>query len=250
MTATFIARPPRNGLRVRKEGDTVVAHLLDDSDLGYAALALFIPVARTRPDGPLQVLTGKDASKTFPSDTLRQHAIAVELPKPDRDDVRDPTRTGSYIVSFELAPHFQADSFLALLVYFSRLPTNFAETQNSDPFDYVQSVYVAFAAQPETERSADLAGPALDKRDLAPGVISALAANASNDAVTFALSSCLYPCDILDHMPRGRGEVEGPADEALLRLGRVLDGLHKPDPRAGIPELFIMAGDQVYVDAT
>jgi cholesterol oxidase len=64
--------------------------------------------------------------------------------------------------------------------------------------------------------------------------------------VTFALASCLYPCDILDHMPDDEEARWGPADCSLLALGALID------QRAGdrIPTLLVLAGDQVYVDAT
>jgi hypothetical protein len=63
-------------------------------------------------------------------------------------------------------------------------------------------------------------------------------------AVTFAHASCHFPSDILDHMPDEEHAVWGPADASLLRLGRILDSHEEA------PTLLLLAGDQVYVDAT
>ena len=62
--------------------------------------------------------------------------------------------------------------------------------------------------------------------------------------LTFALASCQYPSDFLDRMPEGEHATWGPADASLLALGRLMD---QADNR---PTLLLLAGDQVYVDAT
>jgi PhoD-like phosphatase len=61
--------------------------------------------------------------------------------------------------------------------------------------------------------------------------------------VTFALGSCLYPNDILNHMPAAEDATLGPADASLLTLGEQLG----QDDR---PTLLLLAGDQIYADAT
>lgn len=61
--------------------------------------------------------------------------------------------------------------------------------------------------------------------------------------VTFAHASCQYPSGILDHMPDDEHALWGPADSSLLRLGEVLQG-------NDAPTLLLLAGDQIYVDAT
>ncbi|VIO73308.1 Cholesterol oxidase [Bradyrhizobium ivorense] len=61
--------------------------------------------------------------------------------------------------------------------------------------------------------------------------------------VTFAVASCLYPSDILNHMPAAEQIPRGPADASLLALS---DMLGKSDS----PSLLLLAGDQIYVDAT
>ena len=74
--------------------------------------------------------------------------------------------------------------------------------------------------------------PDLSQGDLAP-----------QQRVTFALGSCLYPNDILNHMPAEEDATSGVADASLLKLGQRLGDT---DP----PTLLLLAGDQIYADAT
>jgi hypothetical protein len=57
-----------------------------------------------------------------------------------------------------------------------------------------------------------------------------------------ALASCLYPSDMLDYMPDAEDATRGPADASLLALSDLVG--------AGGPSLLLLAGDQVYIDAT
>jgi PhoD-like phosphatase len=61
--------------------------------------------------------------------------------------------------------------------------------------------------------------------------------------VTFAVASCQFPSDFLDHMPWDEHAARGPADGSLLHLS---DLLGKGDS----PTLLLLAGDQIYVDST
>jgi hypothetical protein len=61
--------------------------------------------------------------------------------------------------------------------------------------------------------------------------------------ITFAHASCHFPSDFLDHMPDEEGAEVGPADASLLRLAEILD-------TEEAPTLLLLAGDQIYVDAT
>jgi phosphodiesterase/alkaline phosphatase D-like protein len=74
--------------------------------------------------------------------------------------------------------------------------------------------------------------PDLSQGDLAP-----------QQRVTFALGSCLFPNDILNHMPAEEDATSGVADASLLNLGQRLGDT---DP----PTLLLLAGDQIYADAT
>lgn len=89
-----------------------------------------------------------------------------------------------------------------------------------------------------------------DARTLAGGLIRRCPpSNALNmpvstyNTVTLVLGSCHFPHDVLDRMPQINNPEDGPADVSMLALARVLDAVHTPT-------LLLLAGDQVYVDAT
>ena len=63
------------------------------------------------------------------------------------------------------------------------------------------------------------------------------------EKVTFALASCQYPSDILNAMPNGADATPGPADRSLLSLSSRLG-------QRDLPTLLLLAGDQIYTDAT
>lgn len=66
------------------------------------------------------------------------------------------------------------------------------------------------------------------------------------DTVVFALASCQYPADMTDGAPGDHGGPEAPASASLLRLSRLLT----PNLEGKSPSLLVLAGDQVYIDAT
>jgi hypothetical protein len=107
------------------------------------------------------------------------------------------------------------------------------------------------AAPDEMDAAAAAIGEALDHCDFASlrgGVIAGKLPDASGerenpDCVTFALASCQFPSDILDRMPAGEDARPGPADASLLALAGLMDTQEAPS-------LLLLAGDQVYVDAT
>jgi PhoD-like phosphatase len=66
------------------------------------------------------------------------------------------------------------------------------------------------------------------------------------DKVVFALASCQYPADMTDGAPGDHGGPEGPASASLVRLAALLT----PNVPGKSPSLLLLAGDQIYVDAT
>ena len=78
----------------------------------------------------------------------------------------------------------------------------------------------------------------------------AAVAPAAAQPFTFALASCQYPAGLVDGTPQdwvpGGSRLLGPADASMLRLARRLDDLAYP----GRPSLLVLAGDQIYADAT
>ena len=71
---------------------------------------------------------------------------------------------------------------------------------------------------------------------------------------SFALASCQYPGDILDRTPPGtpeRSAPAGPCDASYLRLLDRLEGRRASgEARRAIPQFLVLAGDQIYADAT
>ena len=73
---------------------------------------------------------------------------------------------------------------------------------------------------------------------------------------SFALASCQYPGGMLDRTPPGatRDAPAGPSDASYLRLLAVLEGKRaagaQDNPPLPVPEFLVLAGDQVYADAT
>ena len=74
---------------------------------------------------------------------------------------------------------------------------------------------------------------------------------------SFALASCQYPGDILDRTPPGtpeRSAPAGPSDASYLRLLDLLEGRRGASSNGetppAIPQFLVLAGDQIYADAT
>jgi len=84
----------------------------------------------------------------------------------------------------------------------------------------------------------------------APVALAATAEPAADQPFTIALASCQYPAGLVDGTPQdwvpGGSRLQGPADASMLRLARRLDDLADP----GRPSLLVLAGDQIYADAT
>jgi len=68
----------------------------------------------------------------------------------------------------------------------------------------------------------------------------------AGDTVVFALASCQYPADLTDGAPGDHAAPYAPASASLLRLSELLT----PNVAGESPSLLVLAGDQVYVDAT
>ena len=64
----------------------------------------------------------------------------------------------------------------------------------------------------------------------------------------FALASCHYPGGLFDRTPPGAAgdPLPGPSDASYMRLLKVLEGRRGDQ----VPEFLILAGDQIYADAT
>jgi cholesterol oxidase len=257
----LIAAPPSQGIRVRNasprgEGPTSV-HVIDDGSRGYPSYGLLVAVERRGeryvPSSSGSAVSPHPLGGSVFCVEIHDHAPPYPINVPQGRWPSGGSATLVLLVYFEVIDAGQA--------------TLAADASDARARAHAESVHLRGAPLP-----ADEIGPAspmwlavigaVDKLlgrtradDLDFGRIEGAPAERSEPrskergvapAVSFALMSCQYPCDILDHMPAGTVETPGPADASLLKLGKLLDGT----PGAPSPTLLLMAGDQVYIDAT
>ena len=236
---SIVAEPPAQGIRVERSaaGDTSII-VVDHGARGYPWHALVVVVDEI--DRRLQV--SGDPDVPLPDRLFAASAQASVGAKEAPYDLR------------VAAPDWPANGtqLLVVLLYFDVIERGQAadtpralalKKQTALPRDDPNWPLVSDAVKRLLdENSADAlrAGLIADTR-------ATRSRQKSSQATTFALMSCQYPCDILDHMPAGENDARGPADASLLRLGDLLAGR---DGGEDIPTLLLMAGDQIYVDAT
>ena len=237
----IIAVPPAQGVRVRRGASgaaQTIVQVCDDGGRGYPWGAIFLPVEH---------VDGRASLKSSDSNGCWRHRLWTV-----KKWVKVKASDGTYLLTVDDWPK-GADQVLLLLLYFQAIGRGPMDpTPNADQFDLKEdSRYWGEVAQAvETSLLKTYSW-----EELRGGLIRDSAANSAQPApqskeappVTFALASCLYPCDILDHMPAGAQDRPGPADASLLRLGELLAN---PNPGTARPTLFLMAGDQIYADAT
>ncbi|MBZ9810310.1 MULTISPECIES: alkaline phosphatase D family protein [unclassified Mesorhizobium] len=248
----FEARAPVFGVRVGIEAGKILVQAADSGGRGLPHAALIVPVYAK--GDRLHMI---DPPATSPGDekgqrdgSLHDSLLPYYIEQP----------ASPYVFEVPLHKWPEAQQVLVLLLYvqaqgiggLARLPKlpDAAESASEIPDKGLHAEYaVKRAAEAiryalETDTLDDLRGglilgrPGRSHRSYrhksAIGTVSNL---------SFALASCQYPSDFLDHMPDGQHATRGPADASLLALG---DLLGKP----GAPTLLLLAGDQVYVDAT
>ena len=231
----LIAAPPSQGIRVRNasprgEGPTSV-HVIDDGSRGYPSYGLLVAVER-RGERYVPSSSGSAVSPHPLGDSvfcveIHDHAPPYPINVPQGRWPSGGSATLVLLVYFEVIDAGQA--------------TIAADASDARARAHAESVHLRGAPLP-----ADEIGPgspmwlavigAVDKLlgrtradDLDFGRIEGAPAERSEPrskergvapAVSFALMSCQYPCDILDHMPAGTVETPGPADASLLKLGK------------------------------
>jgi cholesterol oxidase len=198
--------------------------------------ALVVPVTR---QGALLVPLHRNGSTNMPTDRQDLKHIGICVGKAVRIRKRKRGRKGLYFFEVPIAawPH-HASEVLVLLLY------NQAEGIGGNPRQpgriIVASSLLAKALSEALtyDTISDLRG------GLIRGSLPVPPDNlAPHQRVTFALGSCLYPNDILNHMPAAEDATWGLADASLLKLGQQMAEI---DP----PTLLLLAGDQIYADAT
>jgi cholesterol oxidase len=229
---------PAFGVRVRlfKQVGKIRIQACDSSGRGPPLRALIIPVKRQRSGFTLD---SKSSGSVIPNSYRHLHRDGVRMCKPI--ELRSRKREDNWPWFFEM-PYgswpSHASAVLVLLLYdqaegiggSSRPPR-----EKLNDCDQVKSPVARAICEALTYDTID---------DLRGGlIIGSLTEEVFQKRVTFALASCQYPSDILNHMPTAEDAPVGVADASLLRLSNLLG---KQDS----PSLLLLAGDQIYTDAT
>lgn len=262
---SLTANTPSLGVRLWVEDDKVCLQIASEGGRGPARLVVLLPVRRPAPatlecDIDLKRFLGDEA----PALALRglHFRSASTLPTPftrrfDGGQWRCLSGGGPWVLVLMMydLPGFPAvagsepataDYVAAMQAFFADLPVVSRLVRGLvwlDPLDMPDSVSTAPA-------DGEIACcPALPE---APAALAALAASvaAQPQPFTFALASCQYPAGLVDGTPQdwvaGGSRLPGPADASMLRLARRLDDPAGPNR----PSLLVLAGDQIYADAT
>lgn len=238
--STFQAVAPAYGVRLRvlKYPGKIRILASDSPGRGRPRCALVVPVAQ---NGDRLVPLHLSGSRAMPTDVNGLRAVGVCIGKPVRIRKRRRRRLGPYFfdVPFSSWPR-HAPEVLVLLLY--NQPDGIGGNPRQ-PDRMVQSKSRLTNALSEAltyDTISDLRGGLIRGASSDPASLDDVA---TPPRVTFALGSCLYPNDILNHMPAAESATSGVADAALLKLGQRL-GESAP------PTLLLLAGDQIYADAT
>ena len=235
--SNYQAVVPAFGVNARiLERDAKVRLQVYDSDgRGGPLAALVVPVKRQ--GDRLVMASNGTSSEPTTHNSLREAGVCIAEPLADRKWKLDGDFPAFFEVPLDRWPSHTTE-VLVLLLYDqaegvggrARPPARMINADDQEKSPMARAIAEAL--------SYDSLG------DLQSGLISgAVAYPRPQDRVNFALGSCLYPSDIANHMPVDVDATRGPADASLLALG---DRLGKENA----PTLLLLAGDQIYVDAT
>jgi PhoD-like phosphatase len=239
---SYKAVAPEFGVRVIREDGKVLIQACDSPGRGPARKALLIPVER---DG--DQLRMRDDQPTNSADAgihtieiLEHERIASPYLLPIDDGWLRATKEVLVLLVYDQAEGIGGDA---------RAPETIQDDAHRGQSPAVRAGLEALSRDTLDELRGGLISSALGDRhpervdELRGEAISGALGHGQPERVTFALAACQYPSDILNHMPDGEHARPGPADMSLLALG---DRLAKDDP----PTVLLLAGDQIYADAT
>ncbi|MES2531115.1 MAG: alpha/beta fold hydrolase, partial [Pseudomonadota bacterium] len=256
--AVYACQVPTLGLRLDitgTAGPTVRLAVGDDGGRGRPLFGAFMPVAWV--NGRLQ-LAGLDG--TFPptGDALRSVAMVLKPMKADEDD----NTHLPFAFKRPVLPD-AAEGLLVMLIYGQSPLIGAASPLRHDKLAHIAPVAEAVDLEPEMIDALLAAWKRSSDATLESGVLrlpdASLVGASAPDGPSpagdrcFVLASCQYPGGILDRTPPGmpRDAQPGPSDASYLRLRDRLDANAKNAATASpVPSFLVLAGDQVYVDAT
>ena len=259
------ATTPSLGVRLWIEGDEVVLQTATEGGRGTASMLVLLPVEWESPSRIRQLV---DLDSLICPRKGDEHGDALHFRWP-ATTLSTPFQTRFTGANWrELS---QGQPWVLLLLLFDKPDT--AQAESGAAADWLAAVKEFFkrGQSPAWLRrglvyldSQDVPISAVQAGAVPTGAALARAAqtgDAQADAAqgapvrapapfTFALASCHYPAGLVDGTPQnyqpGGAQWPGPADAALLRLARRLDQVDDP----ARPSLLVLAGDQIYADAT
>ena len=240
---------PTLGVRVWIEDGMVCLHVGNDGGRGAPCSMLVLPVDSADPmtlkpaiNLPLQYASAQNR-KIFDQRYRRTPSTTLPSPYTERYNrcrwcklgPRSPNRL--VVLLFHQGPLTREIAYP---------PTRAVVASFATENDELRLLESLFAAETRNPQWLQRGLVFLDPADL-PGARQSKGPPPAFDASTFAVASCQYPAGLLDTTPTATPpERCGPADASMRRLARRL----QTGSGADRPSLLVLAGDQVYVDAT
>lgn len=239
------ATTPSLGVRLWIEGNKVILQAATEGGRGPASLLVLLPVEWVSPSR-IRPLVDLDSLIRPHKDDLHGDALHFRSPATTLSTPFQTRFDGSSWTELS-----QGQPWVLLLMLFDKPDTTQAGSGAAADWRAAVKEFFKLDQPPAWLRRGLVHLDSQDLPDSAAPPGAALGATVRASApFTFALGSCHYPAGLVDGTPQdyqpGGTQLPGPADAALLRLARRLDQLGDPDR----PSLLVLAGDQIYADAT
>lgn len=235
---------PTLGVRVWLEGGEVCLHVGNDGGRGAPCVMLVLPVTST---DPLTLMPAIDLAAEYARDQLNfyRRTGGVQLPSPytERYDAAEWLARGPHSPARLVVLMFHQDPLTRGIAFPPSDEIVKRKIRVDDELWLLESLFAAPTRNPQWLQRGLVF---LDPADL-PGARQSNGPPPAFDATTFVVASCQYPAGLLDTTPPvAPPERCGPADASMRRLARRL----RTGSEVDRPSLLVLAGDQVYVDAT
>ena len=235
---------PSHGVRVWIEAGKVCLHVGNDCGRGAPCSMLVLPVNST---DPLMMMPAIDLAAEYACDQLNRfrRTAGLQLPPPytERYDAAEWLARGPHSPARLVVLMFHQGPLTSGIAF----PPTDEEVGRAARVDgellLIESLFAKETRNPQWLQRGLVF---LDPADL-PGARQSRGPPPAFDPTTFVVASCQYPAGLLDGTPPTAPPRRcGPADASMLRLAARL----RSDTGAERPSLLVLAGDQVYVDAT